>query len=235
MGSPAVAPWRALLAVLLLSRRACCDDKRRELALLEKATRSGIVPDLIEALPKAMLKASFEAGRIQMGNAFTPKQASSEPMSVEFPRTAGYKYAIAMLDPDAPSYREPKFRPTLHWLVVNVDAGDVAAPVDLKTGTLLYKYRGPKPPLGSGQHRYVLLAYRQQRDVPASAAIAFEKRKNFNMGKFANDEGLGKPVAINYFISEDCHVDGVTPFVVWVMVVLVALTGVVGRFAMVSP
>lgn len=229
------SPWRALLALLLLlSRRACCDNKR-ELALLEKAARTGIVPDLIEALPKAMIKARFKAGPIEMGNAFTPKQASSEPVSVEFPRTAGYKYAIAMLDPDAPSYRDPKFRPILHWLVVNVDAGDIAAPANLKKGAVLYKYRGPKPPLGSGQHRYVLLAYRQQRDVPASATIPFEKRTNFNMDKFASEQGLGKPVAINYFLSEDCHVDGVTPFVVWVMVVLAALAGVVGRFAMVSP
>lgn len=226
---------RATLVVLLLLLAASCSGDQRELALLEKAAaRSGIVPDLIEALPKAMIKARFQKGSIEMGNAFTPRQAANMPTGVEFPRAAGYKYAIAMLDADAPSYREPKFRPLLHWLVVNVEAGDVRAPLNPNKGAVLYKYRGPKPPLGSGQHRYVLLAYRQQRDVPPSLTVPFEKRTNFNMAKFASEQGLGKPVAINYFLSEDRYVDGVTPIVVWFAVVFVSLAAVVGRFAVVS-
>lgn len=222
-----------LLATLLLASHASSPEQR-ELALLEKAERSGISPDLIEAIPRAMIKARFPTGAIEMGNAFTPNQASNVPTSVEFPRMAGYKYTIAMLDPDAPSYKDPKFRPILHWLLVNVDAGDITAPVNLKKGAVLYKYRGPKPPLGSGQHRYVILAYRQQRDIATSLTIPYEKRTNFNMAKFAGEQGLGKPIAINYFLSENCHVDGVTPIVVWITVVLMALTGVFGRFAIVS-
>ncbi|KAH6933139.1 hypothetical protein HPB50_012490 [Hyalomma asiaticum] len=239
MWSRANAASRARLAVAvatilaLLAQSTCSATEldKRQMALLDKADRSSIAPDLIETIPRAIFEAKFKAGEIAMGNHFTPEQASSAPSGIEFPRTEGATYAIAMLDPDAPSRRDPKFRPILHWLVVNVEAGDVKKPVNYKSGTELYRYRGPRPPMGSGPHRYVFLAYKQYRtiDMPQTLVVPTDKRKNFNMNKFVKEHNLGNPIAINYFLAEDAYVDGVTPIVSWLTIVALALLGLVGR------
>ncbi|XP_050051284.1 protein D3-like [Dermacentor andersoni] len=218
--------------VALLARSACrAELDKRQLDLLDKADRSNIAPDLIETIPRAIFEARFKAGEVAMGNQFSTQQASAPPPFVEFPRTAGGVYAIAMVDLDAPSARDPKFRPILHWLVINVEAGDVKGPVNYKKGNELYKYRRPKPPMGSGRHRYVFLAYKQYRTIeaPQTLVVPSDKRRNFNIGKFAKENNLGNPIAINYFLAEQGYVDAYTPMLSWVMVVTAAITGFVCR------
>ncbi|KAK8787111.1 hypothetical protein V5799_023112 [Amblyomma americanum] len=230
----AIAAATTLLALLSAPVCSAAEPDKRERELLKKAEASKIAPDLIEAIPKAVFEATFPRGQVSMGNFFTLDQASKNPSNIAFPRTPGAKYTIAMLDPDVPTMKDHKFSPILHWLVVNVESGDVKAPVDFKTGFELYKYRGPKPPMGAGPHRYVFLAYKQSKaiDSPQSLIVPFEKRKNYNLAKFANDHGLGKPIAVNYFISENCHTAGYTPFVVCTTVFAMALTGLVGRLVL---
>ncbi|KAH7986521.1 hypothetical protein HPB49_025926 [Dermacentor silvarum] len=221
----------AILALLAHSTSRATELDKRQLELLDKAERSKMAPDLIETIPRAIFEARFKAAQIAMGNEFSPQQASAPPSAVEFPRIAGGVYAIAMLDLDAPSPRDPKFRPILHWLVVNVEAGDVKAPVNYKKGNELYKYRRPKPPMGSGRHRYVFVAYKQYRTIesPQTLVVPHDKRKNFNIGKFAKENNLGSPIAINYFLAEHGYVDGYTPMASWVAVVAVALIAFVSR------
>ncbi|CAN7990581.1 unnamed protein product [Ixodes hexagonus] len=204
---------------------------KREMGLLAKVNESRIVPDLIDAVPEAVFDVTFPAGQVLMGNAFTPKQASEHPSAIVFPREENAVYTLAMLDPDAPSRRDPKFRPILHWLVVNVPAGDSKAPLNLKRATVLMTYRGPKPPLGSGPHRYVFLAYKQKEAIatPLTLRVPIEKRFNYNMTKFAHEHGLRKPVAVNFFLAEDAYVDGKTPIVIWTLVVLCVMAGFVAR------
>lgn len=226
----------ATTVIALLSAAVCsaAEPTKRELELLQKAEASKIAPDLIDMIPKAIFEATFPAGPVSMGNFFSVAQASKNPSHIAFPRTPGAKYTIAMLDPDAPTMRDRRFSPVLHWLVVNVDPGNGKAPVNLKTGYELYKYRGPKPPVGAGRHRYVLLVYKQYRaiDSPQTLVVPFEKRKNYNMAKFANEHGLGKPIALNYFVSENCYTAGYMPLVVCTTVFTMALTGLVGRLVL---
>ena len=56
-----------------------------------------------------------------------------------------------LLDPDAPSRADPKFREWRHWLVVNIPGSDVAK------GEEVAAYIGSGPPEGTGLHRYVYL------------------------------------------------------------------------------
>ncbi|XP_075538942.1 protein D2-like [Dermacentor variabilis] len=191
----------ATILVLFTCRATELDSRQME--LLDKANKSRIAPDLIEAIPGAIFEARFEAGPIAMGNRFTPEQASAAPSAIEFPRTAGTMYTITMLDPDAPSMSDPKFGPILHWLVVNVEAGDVNEPVNYERGNELFGYRGPKPPAGSGPHRYVFLAYKQQNIIESPQMVPFDKRKNFKIAEFTKEHNLGNPIALNYFLAEN--------------------------------
>ncbi|XP_075745528.1 protein D3 [Rhipicephalus microplus] len=227
----AVTVVTILLAFVAHSACGVEELDKRQLALIAKAERSKLAPDLIETIPRGIFEAQFKSGEIAMGNHFTPEQASSAPSGIDFPRIAGNTYAIAMLDPDAPSKSDPKFRPILHWLVVNLDAGDTKKPVDYKKGTELFQYRGPKPPMGSGPHRYAFLAYKQYRpiEMPRTLVVPYDKRKNFNITKFAIEHRLGNPIAINYFLAEDAYVDGVTPLVSWLTAICLALTGLLCR------
>lgn len=204
---------------------------KKELALLDKLNKSGIIPDVIDKLPGAVMEAVFPSGQVAMGNVFTLDQASRCPSAISFPRQEGAVYTLAMLDADAPTRKFPKFRPVLHWLVVNVDAGNPKAPLNLKRAAVLMKYRGPKPPLGSGPHRYVLLAFQQKEPIPSPTTlmVPFEKRTNYNMTKFMVEHSLSKPVAANYFLTEDSYVDGVTPLLMWTVVVCSVFAGFLAR------
>lgn len=56
-----------------------------------------------------------------------------------------------VVDPDAPSRAEPKFREWHHWCVVNVPGGDISK------GDVLSEYIGSAPPQGSGQYTALFL------------------------------------------------------------------------------
>lgn len=60
-----------------------------------------------------------------------------------------------MIDPDAPSRAEPKFRPFKHWAVINIPGSDVTK------GDEITEYIGAGPPNKTGLHRYVFLVYKQ--------------------------------------------------------------------------
>uniref|UniRef100_A0A183FVM5 Phosphatidylethanolamine-binding protein n=1 Tax=Heligmosomoides polygyrus TaxID=6339 RepID=A0A183FVM5_HELPZ len=127
--------------------------------------------------------------KASLGNELSPSAALSEP-------TLGWKadsntlYTVIMVDPDAPSRKNPFLSDYLHWLVVNVRGNSV------KNGDELASYRGPAPPPGSGAHRYYLLLYKQRRPITMRK---MKSRANFNTLKYARDNGLDGPVAGNYF------------------------------------
>lgn len=66
---------------------------------------------------------------------------------------------MTVLDPDAPSRKEPTFREWHHWLVGNIPGGEVSK------GQVLSEYIGSGPPQGTGLHRYVFLIYKQNGKI----------------------------------------------------------------------
>ena len=48
----------------------------------------------------------------------------------------------------------------LHWMVINIPGEKV------DDGQTITSYKGPTPKLGSGVHRYVIVAYEQKSDAP---------------------------------------------------------------------
>lgn len=82
--------------------------------------------------------------------------------------------ALVCDDPDAPSPRNPSSNPWVHWVIYNLPASstslapEVPRDAHLKDGTRQgtnswphdnIGYLGPKPPQGSGPHRYFFKLY----------------------------------------------------------------------------
>lgn len=91
---------------------------------------------------------------VNLGNILTPSQVKQAP-TVEYEADADGYYTLAMVDPDAPSRAEPKFREWEHWLVANIPGND------LSCGDILAIYVGSGPPKGTSLHRYIFLLFKQ--------------------------------------------------------------------------
>lgn len=103
-------------------------------------------------------------------------------------------HTLVMLDPDAPSRKNPKFRSWLHWLVINIRNGD------FRNGTEVMPYRPPTPPAGSGKHRYVFLVF--QQEGKQKSVDTFAERAKFNLNEYAASNDLSRVVGFTYFTTE---------------------------------
>ncbi|XP_064550377.1 protein D3 [Drosophila montana] len=166
---------------------------------------NALVPDVVdEAPPQDKLKVNY-AGQlaVQEGNELTPTQVKDEPLvtwnSEEEEGDDSALHTLLMVDPDAPSRAEPKFREILHWAVVNIPGNQ------LNEGQTLVEYVGSGPPQGTGLHRYIFLLYRQSQRIEESLHIDRRTRQgrlNFSAREFAAKHGLGKPIAGNFYEAQ---------------------------------
>lgn len=121
-------------------------------------------------------------------------------LQINYSADADTFYLLCMVDPDAPSRADPKFREVLHWLVGNIPGDNVTA------GDILTAYVGSGAPQGTGLHRYIFLLFKQpgklQFDEPKVPNTSRENRPNFSIRKFAQKYKLGEPVAYNGFEAE---------------------------------
>ena len=67
----------------------------------------------------------------------------------------------------------------------------------LETGKEIVSYESPKPVIGI--HRYVFLLFKQKTRQSVIPPIS---RDRFNTRRFAEDNGLGLPVAAVYFNAQ---------------------------------
>jgi hypothetical protein len=75
-------------------------------------------------------------------------------------------YAIIVDDPDAPSPKNPRPNPWVHWVVYNIpgdttsiEEGDDGGGTQGRNDFGEKSYGGPMPPAGSGAHRYFFKVY----------------------------------------------------------------------------
>jgi hypothetical protein len=106
-----------------------------------------------------------------------------------------------ILDLDAP-FGSPNrsYSPILHYLAITPSASN---------GTAIASYIPPKPPVGSPDHRYVVLGYTFSSDAPVPFVLPkeFEKIKGgiegrvlFDLAGFVEAAKLEKLVAANWFL-----------------------------------
>ncbi|CAK1587812.1 unnamed protein product [Parnassius mnemosyne] len=160
-----------------------------------------IVPDIINIAPSETLDVQYPSGvKVEIGKELTPLQVKDQPI-VNWAAKEGEYYTLAMVDPDAPSRENPKFREWHHWLIGNIYGGD------LYKGEVLSDYIGSGPPKGTGLHRYVFLVYKQPEKcdfskVPKLPNNSGEKRGKFSIAKFAQHYKFGSPVAGNFYFAK---------------------------------
>lgn len=164
--------------------------------------QSGIIPDVIDAPPLATATVIYTNNKIvTLGNELTPTDVKDPPVTVNWEFKNNTYYTLAMVDPDAPSRSEPKFREFNHWLIVNILEND------LSTGDVITGYLGSGPPKGTGLHRYVFLIYKQSGnleniDEPRTSNTSIAHRVNFSIKGFAKKYNLGQPVAGNFYVAQ---------------------------------
>ncbi|EDV30583.1 uncharacterized protein Dana_GF23378 [Drosophila ananassae] len=158
-----------------------------------------IVPDVLDAVPAGTVQVSYAENEVSQGNELTPTQVKDTP-TVQWCACEGDNlYTLLMVDPDAPSRQDPKFREILHWAVVNIKGSDIT------TGFPLATYVGSGPPQGTGLHRYIFLVYRQENKIEEGETIPNNVRAgrlNFSARQFAAKHGLGDPIAANYYQAQ---------------------------------
>ena len=128
-----------------------------------------------------------------------PLESLSERPKVELPklgRLTDKNLTLLMVDPDAPSAKNPSCRSWLHWIMTNVNTKTD----DVKTGREIVKYQPPSPPSGSGRHRYYFLLY-EQNDKTVYIKDPDDRCK-FDVDAFAAENDLDGPIAISLVRTE---------------------------------
>ncbi|XP_034255306.1 protein D3-like [Thrips palmi] len=181
----------------------------------------GVVPDVIDVAPPAILKVVFGTRPQQvsasLGGELTPTQVQSQP-AFSWPNHFGpgphgphgphghhrphrkdSLHTLILVDTDANGRTNNTFtREYVHMLLGNIPGEDVSR------GEVVFNYVGPAPPQGAGLHRYVVLAYKQPgynnytSTPPAS-------RQYFSSRRFAASWDLGAPVAANFFQVQNAN------------------------------
>ncbi|XP_067857107.1 phosphatidylethanolamine-binding protein 4 [Heptranchias perlo] len=122
---------------------------------------------------------------------------------VTFPQAKKDKmYVLIMVDPDAPSRKNPTYRLWRHWLVTGILGKDLQTGVI--QGTVLSEYRPPTPPSGTGYHRYQFLLYEQ----PDDAIISLNNQEAKSLGSwdlvsFVTRSNLGSSVASTQLMTRN--------------------------------
>lgn len=166
---------------------------------MDALNQESVIPDVLDTTPQGCLKIKYPSGvQVELGKELTPTQVQSLP-SFDYNATAPL-YTLAMVDPDAPSRKEPMMREILHYLVVNIPANSV------DKGDTLAEYIGAGAPKGTGLHRYIFVLYEQKAGkITSSIKIpknSREGRVKFSLRKFAKEHNLGEPVAANFFQAQ---------------------------------
>lgn len=166
---------------------------------MKSITDEGIVPDIIDQVPKAEINVKYPSGvSVKLGNEATPTQVKDQP-DIKYNSKPNGLYSLFMIDPDAPSRTDPKMAQILHYQVVNIPGSDISK------GDTAFEYVGAGPPQGTGLHRYIYLLYNQKDRIETPTTVpktSREGRKNFNVRDWAKQHNLGQPIAVNFFKAQ---------------------------------
>ncbi|KAJ3657109.1 hypothetical protein Zmor_016137 [Zophobas morio] len=172
----------------------------------------GIVPTILPTAPHAHLHITYPNGKkVHLGEELTPSDVKDEPAAKWDSNPEKY-YTLVMFDPDAPSRENNTFADVKHWLVGNIQGGD------LSTGDVIAEYFGSGPPKGTGLHRYIFVVYQQKDkltfDEPKSGKLSRAHRLKWSLKAFVEKYDLGEPLAGDYFKAQwDSYVDERNKFV----------------------
>ncbi|KAH9850737.1 phosphatidylethanolamine-binding protein [Lenzites betulinus] len=179
-------------------------------------TAAKIVPDVLPAFnPTAILNVVFldnttgVSVNVTPGANLTREQNALRPqvfLTTNDTSFAQQTFVLAMVDPDAPTPQNPTASQIRHLLAPGIQANG-----SLATGALLVNntpaisdFLRPTPPAGSDPHRYTLLLFVQPANFTSAVSQFLNSStpiSNFNISLFAQELGLGSPIAGNFFFT----------------------------------
>ncbi|NP_001087297.1 phosphatidylethanolamine binding protein 4 L homeolog precursor [Xenopus laevis] len=112
----------------------------------------------------------------------------------------GVKYVLIMVDSDAPSRWDPKYRYWRHWLLTDIPGWQLISGQDL-TGIDISAYHRPSPPPGTGYHRYQFYLYEQPIGIQPYLLPEESPRSTWDFEAFVERTKLGKPLATTQFMA----------------------------------
>lgn len=185
------------------------DDEWHQM-MKEDLMRHGVLGQVVDQVPPYVVNVDYEDFNcVHLGHPLTPRQTQSQPKHVNYPTDGtGGLFTLVAIDPDVPNRNNSVYSEFLHWLVVNIPDEDV------ERGDVLADYLGPLPSQGGGQHRFVFQVFRQTERIrpealPRARQCDWAARARFSARRFAELHGLGRPKAINYFVTNyDSSVPG---------------------------
>jgi len=161
---------------------------------------AGLVNDLKIVAPEKQLEVAYPGlFPFAPGDGLAVSEAREIPNIGLEEASKDQLYTVAMVDPDAPSRKNPRAAQWLHWILTNVEGERLISGQDL-SGEEVTAYAGPSPPKGSGPHRYVFLVWQQQQVVSMESP---RSRARGDISKIAESLGLGAPMAGNFFFAEN--------------------------------
>lgn len=132
----------------------------------------------------------FYQGRKIIYNEKIPQEETKQKPDIIYTKKPNKLYTIWIVDPDAPSPKNPTKRYYLHLLIINQ--------TQKEEGDIINSYVSPSPPKGSGVHRYYTCVLEQEYRIIGLNEFA---RSNFNIGKFSRDNKL-KLIGCTKFMVE---------------------------------
>lgn len=157
---------------------------------------SGYENVLATVTPALTLQLKYGSKGVTEGQELKPSEVQHQP-TVDWDADENALYTLAMVDPDAPSRADPKDREVRHWLVANIPGSRI------KEGDLLTPYQGAAPPPGSGEHRYVLVLFKQpDRIVPEKMSNDTAGRKSFKIEAWAKKNYMLPALAATHFRAQ---------------------------------
>ncbi|TFK94650.1 PEBP-like protein [Polyporus arcularius HHB13444] len=179
-------------------------------------TTAKIVPDVLPSFdPVGLLNVVFLDNVTNTNISVTPglnltrEQTALRPTVSFTSNTTSFAqqtFILAMVDPDAPTPQNPTVAQIRHLLAPNITLSG-----SLATGALLVNnspaisdFQRPTPPAGSDPHRYILLLFAQPANfssVVTGIVNSSTPISNFNISAFAEQLGLGSPLAGNFFLT----------------------------------
>merc|ERR1712179_113008 len=162
-----------------------------------KFSSAGLLDNVLAEPPAHVLNVKYDENvAVNLGNTLSVSGAGREP-SVQFKEAEDDSvYTLAMVDPDAPSRKNPRAAQWNHWIVTDIKGSDLKSSGKVPGKTLM-SYNGPSPPRGTGPHRYILLLYRQ---AGGEVGEVSDNRAKFDVTRFAGENGLEGPVAGNFYL-----------------------------------
>ncbi|KAJ7298255.1 hypothetical protein O6H91_13G066500 [Diphasiastrum complanatum] len=153
-----------------------------------------VIGDVLDAfVPSVDMTVYYGVRQVTNGCEIKPS-ATLLPPSVQIAGRYedGSLFTLVMTDPDAPSPSEPTMKEWVHWIVT-----DIPGATDVTKGREIVPYTPPKPPIGI--HRYVFALFKQRGPMLMTPPLV---RQNFITRLFAQEHGLGLPVAAVYFNAQ---------------------------------